>query len=216
MEKKTTLPAEQVGTTEKPKKEVKTSSASSSAKTPEDKKVPEVKKEPASAKTSADKEVAKVSPAIEKTTEETTIPEVAKVTIKKVNLAKGKYIRAIGRRKSSVATVHLFNEKGDITINGGAIDNYFDYKVYGGLILDPLKLVGASGKFTISIRVKGGGKRGQVDAIRLGISRALVELDPDLRKTLKANGLLKRDPRVKERKKPGLKRARKAPQWSKR
>jgi len=162
------------------------------------------------------KEEVKVKKIEEKNTEETIIPEITKVTIKKIDLAKGKYIRAIGRRKSSVATVHLFNEKGDITINGGPIDDYFDYKVYGGLILEPLKLVGASGKFTISIQVKGGGKKGQVNAIRLGIARALVELDPELRKTLRANDLLTRDPRVKERKKPGLKRARKAPQWSKR
>jgi small subunit ribosomal protein S9 len=153
---------------------------------------------------------------VEVNTEETDTPKVVTATIKKIDLAKGKYIRAIGRRKSSVATVHLFNEKGDITINEGPIDDYFDYKVYGGLILEPLKLVGASGKFKISIRVKGGGKRGQVGAIQLGIARVLVELDPDLRKALKANGFLKRDPRVKERKKPGLKRARKAPQWSKR
>ena len=202
MEKKTT-------TTEKPKKEKLAPST----------KTPEVRKEEVSPKGDLQKVETVEKTNIEETTtkdKEKTTPEVVKVTIKKIDLAKGRYVRAIGRRKSSVATVHLFNEKGDITINGGAIDDYFDYKVYGGLILDPLKLVGASGKFTISIQVKGGGKRGQVDAIRLGISRALVELDPDLRKTLKANGLLKRDPRVKERKKPGLKRARKAPQWSKR
>jgi len=162
------------------------------------------------------KEETKVEKIIDTNTEKTNISEVAKVTIKKIDLTKGQYIRAIGRRKSSIATVHLFNEKGDITINDKAIDDYFNYKIYGALILEPLKLVGASGKFKISIQVKGGGKRGQVGAIQLGIARALVELDPDLRKTLKANGLLKRDPRVKERKKPGLKRARKSPQWSKR
>jgi small subunit ribosomal protein S9 len=165
------------------------------------------------------KEEVKETPKVEAVVKETeTVAETKPepTTMKKVTLAKGKYIRAIGRRKSSVATVHLFNEKGTITINDKAIDKYFDYVVYGGLITEPLKLVGANGKFTITIKVKGGGKRGQVDAIRLGISRALVELDPDVRKTLKANGLLKRDPRVKERKKPGLKRARKAPQWSKR
>ena len=150
---------------------------------------------------------------VEKKVEKT---PVITATIKKVSLAKGRYIHTVGRRKSSIATIHLFNEKGDITINDKAIDDYFDYKLYGGLITEPLKLVGANGKFKITIKVKGGGKRGQVDAIRLGIARALVELDPNLRKTLKANSLLKRDPRVKERKKPGLKRARKAPQWSKR
>ena len=153
---------------------------------------------------------------IDSTTKETVEETVKKITIKKVNLAKGKYIHTVGRRKSSTATIHLFNEKGDITINKGSIDDYFGYKMYGSLITEPLKLVNALGKFKITIRVKGGGKRGQVDAIRLGIARALIELDPDLRKTLKSNRLLTRDPRVKERKKPGLKRARKAPQWSKR
>lgn len=164
------------------------------------------------------KETPKVeSPVVKETSEEVNKEKIVEKTIiKKVTLAKGKYIRAIGRRKSSVATVHLFNEKGDLTINNKTIDDYFDYKVYGGLITEPLKLVGADGKFTISIKVEGGGKRGQVGAIQLGIARALVELDPNLRKTLRANDLLTRDPRVKERKKPGLKRARKSPQWSKR
>jgi small subunit ribosomal protein S9 len=169
-----------------------------------DKPKEEVKKE----------ETPKVDSPVEETTKDEVVVE--KTTIKKVTLAKGKYVHTVGRRKSSVATIHLFNEKGDITINDKAINDYFDYIVYGGLITEPLKLVGANGKFKITIKVKGGGKRGQVDAIRLGIARALIELDPNLRKTLKANGLLKRDPRVKERKKPGLKRARKAPQWSKR
>ncbi len=139
----------------------------------------------------------------------------SKVLVKDIHF-EGEYIRAVGRRKSSIATVRILNEKGAIFINEKPVDNYFNYKIYGDLIVEPLKLVGANGKFKITIRVKGGGKRGQVDAIRLGIARALVKLDPDLRKTLKSNGLLSRDPRVKERKKPGLKRARKAPQWSKR
>lgn len=139
-----------------------------------------------------------------------------KTTIKKDNLAKGEYIHAVGRRKSAVATVHLFNEKGDITINNKTINDYFSYKVNSSLITEPLKLVNANGKYKVTIKVKGGGKKGQVDAIRLGIARALIQLDPEFRKTLKANDLLTRDPRVKERKKPGLKRARKSPQWSKR
>jgi len=139
-----------------------------------------------------------------------------KITIKKTTLSKGKYIYTVGRRKSSVATIHFFNEKGDITVNKKNLNDYFPYKSNVDSIIEILKSVNAVGKYKITIKVKGGGKRGQVDAIRLGIARALILLDPELRKTLKSKGFLTRDPRVKERKKPGLKRARKAPQWSKR
>jgi len=145
------------------------------------------------------------------------IPKIiTKDTIKELTLAKGRYIHTIGRRKSSVATIHLFNEQGNITVNEKTVNDYFTYKADASLITEPLKLVNAIGKYKITIKVNGGGKKGQADAIRLGIARALIKLDPELRKTLKSNGLLTRDPRVKERKKPGLKRARKAPQWAKR
>jgi len=141
---------------------------------------------------------------------------VTKKTVKKLNLPKGKYIHTVGRRKSAVATVHLFNEKGDVTVDNKNINDYFTYKSDVDLIMEVLKTVGAVGKYKINIKVKGGGKRGQVGAVCLAIARALIKLDPELRKTLKSKGFLTRDPRVKERKKPGLKRARKAPQWSKR
>ena len=124
---------------------------------------------------------------------------------------------ATGRRKSSIARVRLIPGKGEVTINGKSLDEYF-----GGLDLlkqevkRPLVLVGADTKFDVVARVQGGGTTGQAGAIRHGIARALCKMDEEYRPTLKAAGYLTRDPRMKERKKPGLKAARRAPQFSKR
>lgn len=129
----------------------------------------------------------------------------------------GKYIAAVGRRKSSVAQVRLFDKgKGEITINDKPMKEYVPELDLRQIILSPLKLVDMKDKVNISVIVTGGGKRGQSESIRLGIARALEKKDAELRKTLKVAGYLMRDSRVKERKKPGLKRARRAPQWSKR
>ncbi|MFH1822092.1 MAG: 30S ribosomal protein S9 [Patescibacteria group bacterium] len=129
---------------------------------------------------------------------------------------KGKYIQAIGRRKTSVAQVRLYKQgKGNIVINNLKVNKYFD--VFDAIIMgQPLKLAGQLRDLDFSIVVKGGGKRGQAEAARHGIARALVLFDEELKKPLKAKGWLTRDSRKKERKKPGLKKARKAPQWSKR
>ncbi|MFH1427141.1 MAG: 30S ribosomal protein S9 [Patescibacteria group bacterium] len=129
---------------------------------------------------------------------------------------KGKYIKAIGRRKTSVAQVRLYKQgKGNIIINNLKLNKYFD--VFDTIIISqPLKLAGRLRDLDFSIVVKGGGKRGQAEAARHGIARALVLFDEELKKLLKAKGWLTRDSRKKERKKPGLKKARKAPQWSKR
>jgi small subunit ribosomal protein S9 len=122
-----------------------------------------------------------------------------------------------GRRKSSVARVRLIPGKGNIIINKKTLDEYF-----GGLELlknevrRPLQLVGAEGKFDVVATVKGGGTTGQSGALRHGVSRALCQADPENRPALKAAGFLTRDPRMKERKKYGLKKARKASQFSKR
>ena len=124
---------------------------------------------------------------------------------------------ATGRRKSSIARVRLIPGKGEVTINGKSLDEYF-----GGLDLlkqevkRPLVLVGAEGKFDVVARVQGGGTTGQSGALRHGISRALCVADPENRPALKAAGYLTRDPRMKERKKYGLKKARRASQFSKR
>ena len=140
-------------------------------------------------------------------------------------MAEKKYNYAVGRRKTSTATVHLMKGKGNISVRKGdeyvKIQDYFVWEGAQELVKDalfPFAVLGKSAQkmFDITIHVVGGGLRGQAEAIRLAISRALVEFNPEYRLTLKPYGLLKRDPREKERKKPGLRKARKSPQWSKR
>ena len=127
------------------------------------------------------------------------------------------YMYGTGRRKSSVARVHLIpNGTGAITINGRDIDDYFGLDTLKLIVRQPLVTVGLTDKVDIECTVAGGGVSGQAGAIRHGISRALVTLNPELRPALKAAGFMTRDPRMKERKKYGLKAARRAPQFSKR
>ena len=127
------------------------------------------------------------------------------------------YMYGTGRRKSSVARVHLIpNGTGVITVNGREIDDYFGLETLKLIVRQPLVATGTTGKVDVDATVKGGGVSGQAGAIRHGIARDLVVLDENYRPTLKAAGLLTRDPRMKERKKYGLKAARRAPQFSKR
>jgi len=121
-----------------------------------------------------------------------------------------------GRRKSSVARVYLVPGSGTITVNKRDIEQYFGMETLKLIIRQPLEITGTAGKFDIKINVFGGGYTGQAGAIRHGISRALLLADSDFRPVLKKAGLLTRDPRMKERKKYGLKGARRAPQFSKR
>ncbi len=121
-----------------------------------------------------------------------------------------------GRRKSSVARVYLVPGTGKITINKKDIEEYFGLETLKLIVRQPLETTGTNGKFDIIVNVKGGGTTGQAGAIRHGISRALLEADEDFRTPLKRAGFLTRDPRMKERKKYGLKAARRAPQFSKR
>ena len=121
-----------------------------------------------------------------------------------------------GRRKKSVARVRLVPGTGVITINKRDIDDYFGYETLKMIVSDPMKLTDTLGKFDVIVNVYGGGFTGQAGAIRHGISRALLNVDPELRGQLKKAGFLTRDPRMKERKKYGLKAARRAPQFSKR
>jgi small subunit ribosomal protein S9 len=123
---------------------------------------------------------------------------------------------ATGRRKTSSARVYLKKGKGDISVNDRKLDEYFGRKVAQMLVMQPLELLDLSEKLDINIKVKGGGSFGQAGAIRHGISRALTSFDEDLRPQLKKAGLLTRDPRRVERKKPGLVKARKSKQFSKR
>ena len=126
------------------------------------------------------------------------------------------YFYGTGRRKSSVARVRVYNGTGKITINDRDIDEYFGLETLKLIVRQPLALTGTNDKFDIVCRVAGGGVTGQAGAIRHGISRALLQYDAELRGELKKAGFLTRDPRMKERKKYGLKGARRAPQFSKR
>ena len=125
-------------------------------------------------------------------------------------------INKLGRRKSSVARIYLKSGKGKITINKRDHKEYFSTDVLQYKISQPFELTGTKGKYDANINVKGGGNTGQVEAIRLAISRALVEINADYKPLLKAEGLMTRDPRMVERKKPGQPKARKQFQFSKR
>ena len=126
------------------------------------------------------------------------------------------YFYGTGRRKHSVARVRLYAGTGTITINGRDIDDYFGLDTLKLVVRQPMELTNTLGKFDIVCTVAGGGVSGQAGAIRHGISRALLLFDPELRSALKKAGFLTRDPRMKERKKYGLKGARRAPQFTKR
>ncbi len=121
-----------------------------------------------------------------------------------------------GRRKTAVARVRLVPGTGNIIINDRPLDEYFSYDTLKVLVKQPLEITETYGKFDVIARVEGGGFTGQAGAVRHGISRALLKVDEELKPVLKKAGFLTRDPRMKERKKYGLKKARKAPQFSKR
>ncbi|MEZ5407916.1 MAG: 30S ribosomal protein S9 [Acidimicrobiales bacterium] len=125
-------------------------------------------------------------------------------------------VQATGRRKQAIARVRVSAGSGTITANGRAFEDYFPSAVHRMMITEPLRLASAEESYDISVTLDGGGLSGQAGAFRLGISRALVEIEEETRPAIKAAGLLTRDPRKKESKKYGLKKARKAPQYSKR
>ena len=125
-------------------------------------------------------------------------------------------VRATGRRKEAVCRARLLPGSGRWEINGRPIEDYFPSATHRMIITEPLRLTETEGRYDIFAKIEGGGVSGQAGALRHSISKALVELDPDLRPVLKKAGFLTRDARIKERKKYGLKKARKAPQYSKR
>jgi len=127
-----------------------------------------------------------------------------------------RYYEAVGRRKRAVARVRLYPGDGQIVINNKELKEFFGRPQDWMSVTAPLELTNNNGRFNLSVLVKGGGITGQAHAIRHGVARALLVADPDLRAALRRAGYLTRDPREKERKKPGLKRARKAPQYTKR
>ena len=131
-------------------------------------------------------------------------------------MAESKVWKATGRRKRSIAQVSMSYGKGSITVNGEDVNSYMPYETLVMDLKQPLVLTENDGKFDISVKVNGGGFNGQTGAIRLGIARCLLQIDPNNRTVLKESGMITRDSRIKERKKYGLKKARRAPQFSKR
>jgi small subunit ribosomal protein S9 len=125
-------------------------------------------------------------------------------------------VNALGRRKSAVARVYVSDGKGKITINNRDLNDYFPTGILQYVVLQPLNLLGVAGQYDVNVNLDGGGITGQAEALRLGISRALIEINPESRGALKAAGFLTRDPREVERKKPGQPKARKRFQFSKR
>ncbi|MBI3732580.1 MAG: 30S ribosomal protein S9 [Chloroflexi bacterium] len=128
----------------------------------------------------------------------------------------GRYVEGVGRRKTSVARVRLYPAGGSFTVNDRPVEQYFTRAMDLANIQQALDTTGTKDKFTVSVHVNGGGPSGQADAVRHGLARALLKTDEALHTMLRKGGYLTRDPRIKERKKPGLKRARKAPQYTKR
>lgn len=130
---------------------------------------------------------------------------------------KERYLEAVGRRKTAIARVRITEAaKSSLQINGKDLESYFHVDTLRHTVTAPITKINPGAKFKITAKVTGGGTTAQAEAIRHGLSRALLLFAPDLRKGLKSEGFLKRDPRAKERRKFGLKKARKAPQWSKR
>lgn len=127
-----------------------------------------------------------------------------------------RYFEAVGRRKTAIARVRLYTKAGDLTVNDRLYGTYFTTLDLQRIVEDSLQKMKLFGRFRVSVKVSGGGLHSQAEAIRHALARCLTKFNPDFRKRLKRAGFLRRDPRMKERKKPGLKRARKAPQWAKR
>jgi small subunit ribosomal protein S9 len=125
-------------------------------------------------------------------------------------------INATGRRKTAIARVYMKDGNGQITVNGRDVKEYFNTSVLLYIIQQPFEITNLAGKYDLNVNLTGGGIKGQAEALRLGISRALIKVNPELRKALKDKGLLRRDPRMVERKKPGQPGARKRFQFSKR
>jgi small subunit ribosomal protein S9 len=126
------------------------------------------------------------------------------------------YFYGTGRRKTSIARVRLIAGQGEVVVNGRSLEEHFGNAVNLTEVLMPLRVTGTEGRYNAMIRVEGGGYQGQAGAIRHGLARAILQSDPEARLPLRQAGFLSRDPRMKERKKYGLKRARKAPQYTKR
>ena len=150
------------------------------------------------------------------TAEKTVVKAEAHHAPAKHTTEKGRYIFATGRRKTAIANIRLFEGKGETVLNKLPIEKYFTYSFFMEEIGKPFEVTGLAGKYYFTGHVNGGGPHAQATAVRHGIAQALGKISEEVRKVLKKNGFLTRDDRKKERKKPGLKRARRSPQWAKR
>lgn len=142
--------------------------------------------------------------------------EVGASSVKEIKPVKDRYFEAVGRRKTSVARVRLFTKGNEFIVNEKDWKVYFPTADLQKIAEEAIKKMKLVERFRVSVKVKGGGSHSQAEAVRHGVARALILINPDFRKRLKKAGFLTRDPRMKERKKFGLKRARRAPQWTKR
>ena len=184
---------------------------------------PKTAKKPKTAAAHPAKKTAAVKPAAAKkaAVKHDAAPEAKEHEAKKAVLAHqppatGKYIFATGRRKTSIANVRLFSGQAESMVNKKPFKKFFSYSYYQHDVLKPFELTGLGSDYSFVAHVNGGGPHSQAQAVQHGISIALSKLSEEVRKVLKKNGLLTRDDRKKERKKPGLKRARRSPQWAKR
>ncbi len=180
-------------------------------------------KKPTTAKTAAAKKPAAKKPVAEKAPvavkspiAEAVVDTQDAIKYEKPTLAKGRYVFATGRRKTAVANVRLFAGTDDSMVNKKKLDVFFNQKSMQDTSVRPLALTGLLGDFYFMANVRGGGSNAQSEAIRHGIAQALASMNDEMKLVMKKNGFMTRDDRKKERKKPGLRRARRAPQWAKR
>lgn len=178
-------------------------------------KKPTAAKKPRVTKKKEDVEV-EVAVAEVTTPDTAVVAEVAEIKIGKPSIAGGRYVFATGHRKTAVANIRLFSGSGKSTINKKSVEQYFGHNIYRDELMQPLEVTGLGKDFYFTASVNGGGIHAQSQAVRHGIAQALSSLNDDIKKILKKNTYLTRDDRKKERKKPGLKRARRSPQWAKR
>lgn len=154
--------------------------------------------------------------AVHETTEPAPVLEFSDEEADAKNKKPDRYFEGVGRRKTAVARVRLFTKAGDFQVNNKLYTEFFKTFDQQKIVEEALQKMKLFGRFRVSVKLTGGGSHGQAEAVRHGLARCLIKFNPDFRKRLKRAGFLKRDPRAKERKKFGLKKARRAPQWAKR
>lgn len=189
---------------------------SSSAVKTSAKQSPKIKKEKGASAPVEEKIGSEITPSVSEGAEHSELTQAEEAELQKFKTAPLRYFEAVGRRKSAIARVRLFTKAGDFTVNDKLYTDYFPTFEFQKIVEDALQKMKLFGRFRVSVKVLGGGKHSQAEAVRHGLARCLIKFNANFRKRLKRAGFLRRDPRVKERKKFGLKKARRAPQWAKR